>query len=280
MTWPQQLSLTGTEITSTSRKTGSYQEVAHHSKGMKLTFKAWRWSSHSRHNYLRRGGCCSLNFPTNLPSFSNPPILYFSLTNPPIHLRSPLFAPGERLPTKLRRSCRHHQLPCSRLLQASLWYLASFEQYLKKTYIILQGIQDQPRGQCCRNTRNPDRCQWQAKNWHLNQISISQVAIQMTAMQGEIHGRWTKKCRPFQHTLVDWLCNTKIDYIMQLLCAVLAECFYTGASITFKAIKCNTIHILRHLFGPLHPFIFLRRSLGDFPLSREEHGRWMDLLYV
>jgi len=44
----------------------------------------------------------------------------------------------------------------------------------------------------------------------------------------------------------------------QLLCAVLAECFYTGASITFKAIK----------------------SLGDFPLSREEHGRWMDLLYL
>ena len=40
MTWPQQLSLTGMEITSTSRKTGSYQEVAHHSKGMKLTFKA------------------------------------------------------------------------------------------------------------------------------------------------------------------------------------------------------------------------------------------------
>ena len=69
----------------------------------------------------------------------------------------------------------------------------------------------------------------------------------MTAMQGEIHGRWTKKCRPFQHTLVEWLCNTKIDYIMQLLCAVLAECFYTGASITFKAIKCNTIHILQHL---------------------------------
>ena len=28
------------------------------------------------------------------------------------------------------------------------------------------------------------------------------------------------------------------------------------------------------------PLIFLHRSLGDFPLSREEHGRWMDLLYV
>ena len=65
---------------------------------------------------------------------------------------------------------------------------------------------------------------------------------------------------------------------MQLLCAVLAECFYTGASITFKAIKC-----LQHHLGPCHPFhplIFLCRSLGDLPLSREEHGRWMDLLYV
>jgi len=44
----------------------------------------------------------------------------------------------------------------------------------------------------------------------------------------------------------------------QLLCAVLAECFYTGASITMKAIK----------------------SLGDFPLSQEENGRWMSLLYL
>ena len=63
--------------------------------------------------------------------------------------------------------------------------------------------------------------------------------------------------------------------VMQLLCAVLAECFYTGASITFKAIKC-----LQHHLGPIHPLLFLCRSLGDFPLSREEHGRWMDLLYV
>ena len=67
---------------------------------------------------------------------------------------------------------------------------------------------------------------------------------------------------------------------MQLLCAVLAECFYTGASITFKAIKCKNIHSFQHHLGPFHSLIFLCRSLGDFPLSREEYGRWMDLLYV
>ena len=135
MTWPQQLSLTGMGITSTSRRTGTYTRKLLITAGEwnSPSFKAWRWSSHSRHNYLRRGGCCSLNFQTNFPSFSNPPILYFSLTNPPIHLRSPLFAPGERLPTKLRRSSRHHQLPCSRLLQVRLGQLASVEQFLKKT---------------------------------------------------------------------------------------------------------------------------------------------------
>ena len=83
-----------------------------------------------------------------------------------------------------------------------------------------------------------------------------------------------KKC--IQNTLVDYSLLMQDFYnVMQLLCAVLAECFYTGASITFKAIKC-----LQHHLGPFHPLLFLCRSLGDFPLSREEHGRWMDLLYV
>ena len=87
---------------------------------------------------------------------------------------------------------------------------------------------------------------------------------------------------------------------MKLLCAVLAECFYTGASITFKAIKWDNESDSQYQLwwdhfwstcysrSPLNNLIFqghlwstlLCRSLGDFPLSREEHGRWMDLLYV
>ena len=104
----------------------------------------------------------------------------------------------------------------------------------------------------------------------------------MTAMQGEIHGRWTKKCRPFQHTLVDWLCNTKIDYIMQLLCAVLAECFYTGASITFKAIKFNTIHILQHLLGPfpsIHSSSFAGVLVTSHSAGRNMAVGWIFSMY-
>ena len=37
----------------------------------------------------------------------------------------------------------------------------------------------------------------------------------------------------------------------------------------------NNLIFQSHLWSTL-----LCRSLGDFPLSREEHGRWMDLLYV
>ena len=60
-----------------------------------------------------------------------------------------------------------------------------------------------------------------------------------------------KKC--IQNTLVDYSILMQDFYnVMQLLCAVLAECFYTGASITFKAIKC-----LQHHLGPFHPLIFL-----------------------
>ena len=37
----------------------------------------------------------------------------------------------------------------------------------------------------------------------------------------------------------------------------------------------NNLIFQSHLWSTL-----FCRSLGDFPLSREEHGRWMDLLYV
>ena len=55
--------------------------------------------------------------------------------------------------------------------------------------------------------------------------------------------------------------------VMQLLCAVLAECFYTGASITFKAIKC-----LQHHLGPFHPLIFLVQE--SWWLPTQQGGAW------
>ena len=55
--------------------------------------------------------------------------------------------------------------------------------------------------------------------------------------------------------------------VMQLLCAVLAECFYTGASITFKAIKC-----LQHHLGPIHPLIFLVQE--SWWLPTQQGGAW------
>ena len=84
----------------------------------------------------------------------------------------------------------------------------------------------------------------------------------MTAMQGEIHGRWTKNAFKILKLTIQYSCN-----VMQLLCAVLAECFYTGASITFKAIKC-----LQHHLGPFHPLIFLLQESRWLPT--QQGGAW------